>query len=397
MNRIELTKKLRREIRNEQYLLGVSTSSGMIAKQVAKGGADFVMALNSGRFRTMGKGSLAGYLPFENSNEELFRFASRELLPTLQSIPVIFGLNATDPLLDLSEFIYKIKSEGFSGVNNYPTVGLIDGKFREALTESGASYEKEVLAISEAHRQGLFTIAFVFSEEQGIQMTNAGADVICFHCGLTSGGALGAKKVLSLDSVINQAEGVFTKCRKIRKNVMTMIYGGPVRDLIDIRYIYNNLSVVDGYIGGSTFDRITPEGVVTEKATKFKNPQDIIENNLMAKMLDGIDKHYDYVDFIKKYIEQNYSNDIQLELLAKVAHVSSSYLSTLFKEKTGSTFTEYLIRYRLNQAIQLLINKPSLKLKEVALFVGYQDYAQFNKIFKRYMGVSPSEYKAQNI
>lgn len=396
MNRTDLIRKLRRELRNEQHLLGVSTSSGMVAKQVAKGGADFVMALNSARFRTMGKSSLAGYLPFENSNEELFRFASRELLPVLQNIPVIFGLNATDPLLNLSDFISKVKKEGFSGVNNYPTVGLIDGKFGAALAEDGASYHKEVRAIAEAHNQGLFTLAFVFSEEQGIQMAKAGADVICFHCGLTSGGALGAKKVLSLDSVINQAKNIFTSCRDIKKNIITMIYGGPVKDLIDIRYIYNNLPELDGYIGGSTFDRITPEDVVTNKAENFKNPQDTIENNLMAKMLDGIDKHYDYVEFVKKYIEQNYSDDIQLEVLAQVAHVSSSYLSTLFKEKTGSSFTEYLIKYRLNQSVQLLTNKPSLKLKEIANLVGYQDYAQFNKIFKKYMGVSPSKYKEQN-
>lgn len=396
MERQAVIKKLRRELRNEQQLLGISTSSGMIARQATHGGADFVMALNSGYFRQMGRSSLAGFLPFENSNETVFNFSSRELLPLLKGIPVIFGLNATDPSIDVSQFIQKIKSGGFSGVNNYPTVGLIDGQFKEALFEEGTTYQMEIDAIAEAHRQNLFTIAFVFDERQAKEMTRVGADVICFHCGLTSGGELGAKKVLSLDAVIAEAKRIFSKSREVRKNVITMIYGGPVKDVIDIRYVYNHLPELDGYIGGSTFDRITPAEVVIEKAEKFKKPKEIVENNLMAKMLDGIEKHYDYVEFVKKYIKQNYSAEIQLEDLAQVAHISSSYLSTLFKEKTGTSFTDYLIKYRLNQAVQLLTSRPSLKLKEIASFVGYQDYAQFNKIFKKHMGMSPSEYKGQN-
>lgn len=397
MNRQDTLKRLRRELRNGQHLLGVSTGSGMMASQAARGGADFIMALNSGRFRTMGRSSLAGFLPFENSNQEVFRFASKELLPLLPNLPIVFGLNATDPLIDLPDFIKGIKDGGFSGVNNYPTIGLIDGQFAEALEEEGLSYQAEVRAIAEAHRQDLFTIAFVFNESQGKAMTRAGADVICFHCGLTRGGKLGAKKVITLEAVIKQACSIFRASREIRQNVMTMIYGGPVNDLVDSQYIYNHLAELDGYIGGSTFDRITPAEAVIEKTKHFKHPQELIETNLMAKMLDGIEKHYDYVEFVKKYIKQNYGSDIQLDDLAKVAHISSSYLSTLFKEKTGSTFTEYLIKYRLNQAVQLLSLKPSLKLKEVANLVGYQDYAQFNKIFKRYMGLAPRDYKAQNI
>lgn len=397
MKRQETLKRLRRELRSGQHLLGVATGSGMMASQASRGGADFIMALNSGRFRTMGRSSLAGFLPFENSNQEVFRFASKELLPLLPNLPIIFGLNATDPLIELSDTVAAIRKGGFSGVNNYPTVGLIDGQFSEALEEAGISYQREVSAIAEAHRQEMFTVAFVFNESQGKAMTQAGADVICFHCGLTRGGKLGAKKVITLEAVIRQARRIFTASRGVRRNVITMIYGGPVNDLVDSQYIYNHLPELDGYIGGSTFDRITPAEAVIEKTKHFKHPQELVENNLMAKMLDGIEKHYDYVEFVKKYIKQNYSTDIQLDDLAKVAHISSSYLSTLFKEKTGSTFTEYLIKYRLNQAVQLLLVTPPLKLKEIADLVGYHDYAQFNKIFKRYMGMSPSDYKAQNI
>lgn len=190
----KITKKIRRELIAGNRLLGVATGSGMSASQVQKGGADFILALNSGRFRVRGRSSLAGFLPFENSNQEVLNFATKEILPLLQHTPIIFGLNATDPTIDLVNFIGTIKSNGFSGVNNYPTVGLLDGQFSEALEESGCSYQLEVEAIKLAHDQKLFTIAFVFNQEQARQMTEVGADVICFHCGLTRGGKLGAKK-----------------------------------------------------------------------------------------------------------------------------------------------------------------------------------------------------------
>lgn len=388
----KITKKIRRELIAGNRLLGVATGSGMSASQVQKGGADFILALNSGRFRVRGRSSLAGFLPFENSNQEVLNFATKEILPLLQHTPIIFGLNATDPTIDLVNFIGTIKANGFSGVNNYPTVGLLDGQFSEALEESGCSYQLEVEAIKLAHDQKLFTIAFVFNQEQARQMTDVGADVICFHCGLTRGGKLGAKKVLSLANVIASANEIVKVSREIRPNVITMIYGGPVSSLIDIRYIYNQIPGLNGYIGGSTFDRITPEELIIQKAKEFKSPKDSQDTSLMSQMLDGIDKHYDYVVFVEKYIEQNYHEGIYLEDLAQVAHVTSSYLSTLFKKKTGASFTEHLIKFRLNKAIELMAKPQRLSFKEIAFLVGYPDYAQFNKIFKKYMGTSPSEY-----
>lgn len=395
MKRNEILKKLRRELRLGHHLLGVATGTGMTASYAEQGGADFTLILNSGRFRQMGRSSLAGFLPFANSNQLVFDFAIREIIPLIHKIPVIFGLNGTDPTMDIPQFIQTIKQSGFSGVNNYPSVGLIDGVFREALEAEGNRYDLEVEAIRAAHQADLFTIAFVFNADQVRKMAQAGADVICIHLGLTSGGLLGAQKVLSLEAAIEETKTMLERIPKNRKNVFKMVYGGPVKTLVDIRYLYNHVPELDGYIGGSTFERLPSEEVIVHQTRDFKKSEITSDGSLLAQMLDGIEKHYDYVEFVQKYVEANYSEPIQLAELAQVAHLSPSYLSTLFKEKVGYSFTEYLIRFRLNKAVEWMQQEPKRSLKEIALGINYQDYAQFNKVFKRYMGMSPKEYRQQ--
>ncbi|WP_167630206.1 phosphoenolpyruvate hydrolase family protein [Listeria valentina] len=395
MKRNEILKKLRRELRLGHHLLGVATGTGMTASYAEQGGADFTLILNSGRFRQMGRSSLAGFLPFANSNQLVFDFAIREIIPLIHKIPVIFGLNGTDPTMNIPQFIQTIKQSGFSGVNNYPSVGLIDGAFREALEAEGNRYDLEVEAIRAAHQADLFTVAFVFNADQVRKMAQAGADVICIHLGLTSGGLLGAQKVLSLEAAIQETKTMLERIPKNRKNVFKMVYGGPVKTLVDIRYLYNHVPELDGYIGGSTFERLPSEEVIVHQTRDFKKSEITSDGSLLAQMLDGIEKHYDYVEFVKKYVEANYSEPIQLAELAQVAHLSPSYLSTLFKEKVGYSFTEYLIRFRLNKAVEWMQQEPKRSLKEIALGINYQDYAQFNKVFKRYMGISPKEYRKQ--
>lgn len=197
MNRPAILERLQTQLREGNHIIGVSTGTGITAKVAADSGADFILMLNSGKFRQMGRSSLAGFLPFCNSNEMVMDFASKEIVPLVRDTPVLFGLNANDPTREMSLYIEEIKARGFAGVNNYPTVGLIDGVFREALEEDGISYDREVEAIRLAHQQGLFTVAFVFDESQAVQMAEAGADVICVHLGLTVGGLLGARKVVS--------------------------------------------------------------------------------------------------------------------------------------------------------------------------------------------------------
>lgn len=194
----EIRSFLFNQLRIHNHLIGVAAGSGMTGKYAEQGGADFILALSSGRFRQMGVSSLAGFLPFGNSNKIVLKFAFKELVPAIKKIPVCFGICATDPTIKLEQFIKLIKDKGFTGMNNFPSVGLIDGIFREALEEQGITYDKEVEAIRIANELGLLTVAFVFNEEQAIKMIDANADVICVHLGLTEGGKLGAKKIHSL-------------------------------------------------------------------------------------------------------------------------------------------------------------------------------------------------------
>ena len=181
----------------------------------------------------MGKSSLAAYLSHVNSNDLVMDFAVKELIPTITNTPIVFGLNATDPLIDLYSYIKSLKDIGFIGINNYPTVGLFDGKFKEALEEEGTSFDLEVEAIKIANFLDMLTIAFVFDLEQARKMLEAQADIICVHLGLTKGGLKGAVKVLSLEKAKILAQEIFDLCDEIRPEVIKMIYGGPVKTPID--------------------------------------------------------------------------------------------------------------------------------------------------------------------
>ncbi|GAB6989248.1 phosphoenolpyruvate hydrolase family protein [Paenibacillus pini] len=393
MEREKILGNLRAELAMGNHIIGVSTGTGITAKYAKQGGADFILMLNSGRFRQMGRSSLAGFLPFCNSNDMVMDFASREIIPLVKDIPIIFGLNASDPTKNMDDYIIEIKDRGFSGINNYPTVGLIDGKFSEALEDEGNSYLLEVEAIRIAHNRDMFTVAFVFNEIQATQMIEAGADVICVHLGLTEGGLLGAKKVFSLEAAKIRADNIFKICNELKPGIVKMIYGGPVKTPIDVQYMYSNNEDLMGYIGGSSFERIPSEKSITNITKAFKVTGKLDEDDLMVKMLDGVTKHYDYVEFVKEYIAQNYMNEISFSDLAKVAHVSRSYLSSLFKKSVGCSFQEYIVRFRMDRAIEIL-DRDKIQLSELAYLVGYQDYAQFSKMFKKVKGFSPKQYKS---
>ncbi|NLG03729.1 MAG: helix-turn-helix domain-containing protein, partial [Clostridia bacterium] len=269
------------------------------------------------------------------------------------------------------------------------TVALIDGKFREALEEDGNSYDKEVEAIKLARYLDLFTVAFVTNERQTRQMIEAGADLICVHLGFTKGGFLGAMKYISVDEARIVADKMFRVCDELSPDTIKMIYAGPANTPIDMQYMYQNTSC-QGYIGGSTFDRIPIERAILNTTKAFKSYGSFDQNDPMAKLINGNWNTREYVEFIKKYIEEHYMNEIQLGDLALVTHVSSSYLSVRFKKEEGCNFTEYLVRFRMNKAKELL-RKERISCKEAAARVGYTDYAQFSKMFKKYIGCNPRE------
>lgn len=391
MDRKNILKILHARIHINGHIIGAAIGSGMAAKYAALGGADFLLALNAGKYRTMGRSSMATFFCYDNNNETVMELGQRELLPIIKETPVLFGLMASDPFIHLYDYLKEIREAGFSGIVNYPTLAMIDGQFREALEEEGNTYAQEVEAIKLAHYLDMFTVAFVTNSEEARAMMEAGVDVLCVHLGLTKGGYLGAKKYISIDEARRLTEDIFQISDEIRPDVIKMIYAGPANTPIDMQYLYQTTRC-QGYIGGSTFDRIPTERAILNTTRAFKSYGSFDRDDPMLKMLHGDWKPGDYVNFTCKYIEDHYMENIQLSDIAIVAHVSPSYLSTRFKKETGMNFTEYLVRYRINKAEELL-KESNLRYREIAEQVGYFDYAHFSKIFKKYIGVSPREYQ----
>ncbi len=394
MEREVIVKFLHAQININGHIIGAALGSGMTAKYVSMGGADFIMALSAGRYRVMGRSSYASYLCYGNNNDIVMDFGIRELLPIIKNIPILFGILASDPELNLYEYIKEIKKNGFSGIVNFPTLALIDGKFREALEEEGNCFEKEVEAIKLAHYFDLFAVAFVTTEYEAIRMIDAGADVICVHLGLTKGGFLGAKKSISLYDAQRLSENIFKVCKARNKNIIRMIYSGPASTPIDMQYMYKNTSC-QGYIGGSTFERIPVERAIHNTTKAFKSYGEFNSKDVFVKAIDGSLNSSDYTEMAKKYIEEHYMKEIKLRDLALVAHISSTYYSIKFKKDMGITFKEYLINFRMNKARELLKDEDR-SCKEVGMAVGYMDYVQFSKIFKKYVGTPPEIYRKQN-
>ena len=393
MEREAILRALRAQININGHIIGAAVGSGMTARYTQMGGADLILAMSAGRYRIMGRSSYASFLCYGNSNEMTMQLGTVELLPILPDTPVLFGLNATDPTINLYDYLNQIQTTGFSGIVNYPTISVIDGQFREALEEEGISYAQEVEAIKFAHYLKLFTIAFVTNEEEACQMLDAGADVICVHLGLTKGGLLGAKKNLPLHEAMKIADRIYQICEQKNPEVIRMIYAGPANTPIDMQYVYQNTHC-QGYIGGSTFDRLPSERAIINTTKSFKEYGKF--EDPVVRMLYGNWNGKDYSASIKSYIEEHYMEDIQLGDIAIVANMSASYLSSKFKKENGISFTEYLVRFRMNKAKEYLAHQK-MYCKEVATAVGYQDYVQFSKMFKKYVGQTPTEYQKMNL
>lgn len=388
----DILDKLKKRIKSNGHIIGIASGSGLTSKYSTMSGADIVLALSAGIFRKMGRSSLASYMCYSNSNEVVMNFGTRELMPLIKNTPIFFGINATDPTIKLKEYLMEIKEQGFVGINNFPTVGLIDGSFRDKLEEEGISYKKEVEAIKIASEIGLMSIAFVFNEEQAREMINAGAEIICVHLGLTCGGFMGAAKVLSLEVAKQLANRVFEVCDKMNPNIIKLVFGGPIKTPIDAQFFYQNTSC-QGFIGGSCFERIPVEKAIIDTTKAFDNVGKYDEDKAILKELNNGSKE-DCVEYVKKYIHDFYMKPIYIRELSESIHISSSYLSTKFKKEVGISFTEYLVTFRINKACEILLNK-SIPIKTVANMVAYDDYSQFSKIFKKYTGKTPKEYREQ--
>ena len=395
MSRTEILKMLNAQVNINGHVIGASVGSGMTAKFAAMGGADFLLALSAGKYRIMGRSSYAGYLCYGNNNEIVMGLGENELLPIIRDTPVLFGLFASDPDIHLYEYLKQIKEKGFSGIVNYPTMALLDGKFRRALEEEGTSFDAETEAVKLAHFLDLFTVAFVTDIEEAVQMLDAGADVICVHLGLTRGGYLGAKKFIPIEEARKLITQIFRVCEEKRPEALRMIYAGPANTPSDMLYLYKKTNC-QGYIGGSTFDRIPIEKAVFETTRSFKNSGEESLDFLTEKAASDGWNTGDYVEFVKQFISAHYMENVQLGSLAVVMHISPSYLSTRFKKETGRSFSEYLVSFRVEKAKELF-RTTSNNCRQVALRSGYRDYAQFSKIFKKYTGFSPVEYRRRTL
>lgn len=392
IKREDILSLLHAQVNVNGHIVGATVGSGMAAEYTSKGGADILLVLNAGRMRQMGRGSLASYFCYENNNEEVMRIGCRDILPLVKDTPVVFGLFASDPTISLYEYLKKIKAAGFSGITNFPTLSLIDGKFREALEENGDSFELEVEAIRLARYMDLFTVAFVTNGREAKQMAEAGADIVCAHLGLTKGGFLGANKYVTLTEATRICGEIYQACEGAENNPIRMAYAGPANTPIDMQYLYQN-TACQGYIGGSTFDRIPVEKAILNTTRAFKTYGSFDENDPLQKIVTGDWHTEDYTEFVKAFINEHYMKQVQLGELALVAHVSPNYLSTKFKREVGCSFTEYLVRFRVNKAKELIETNPGRSFIEIAGDVGYEDYAQFSRMFKKYTGTSPTEYR----
>jgi predicted TIM-barrel enzyme len=267
--RAALIENFREMVRRRVPIVGGGAGTGLSAKCEEAGGIDLIVIYNSGRYRMAGRGSLAGLLAYGNANEIVLEMAS-EVLPVVQRTPVLAGVNGTDPFLILDHFFRRLKELGFAGVQNFPTVGLIDGVFRANLEETGMGYGLEVEMIRRAREHDLLTTPYVFSAEDAVAMTEAGADIIVCHMGLTTGGAIGAGTAKTLDGCVSLIDAWAEAALAVRDDVIVLCHGGPIAMPGDAAYVLKSCRHCHGFYGASSMERLPTEIALTEQTRKFK-------------------------------------------------------------------------------------------------------------------------------
>lgn len=270
LNRKEILTRFTDEIANGNILLGVGAGTGITAKSSEAGGADMLIVYNSGRYRMAGRGSLAGLLSYGDANQIVVEMGN-EVLPVVKDTPVLAGVNGTDPFRVMDVFLKQLKEQGFSGVQNFPTVGLIDGVFRQNLEETGMGYGLEVEMIRKAHELDMLTTPYVFDEEQAKQMAEAGADILVAHMGLTTKGTIGAHTALTLDDCVERIQKIIEAGRAINPEILVICHGGPIAEPADAKYVINKVDGICGFFGASSIERFAAEKGIREQSEAFKN------------------------------------------------------------------------------------------------------------------------------
>lgn len=267
--RKEIMEGYRRQIAEGKILLGVGAGTGITAKSSEKGGADMLIIYNSGRYRMAGRGSLAGLMAYGDANAIVVEMAA-EVLPVVEHTPVLAGVCGTDPFRVMPVFLKQLKEMGFSGVQNFPTVGLIDGIFRQNLEETGMGYRLEVEMIRKAHELDLLTTPYVFDPQQAKEMAEAGADILVAHMGLTTKGSIGAKTALTLPDCVVKIEEIIKAGRSVSPDILVIAHGGPIAEPEDAAYIISHTKGVDGFFGASSIERFAAEVGIKSQTEAFK-------------------------------------------------------------------------------------------------------------------------------
>lgn len=267
--RQDILQKFRAMIVRGEPIIGGGAGTGLSAKCEEAGGIDLIVIYNSGRYRMAGRGSLAGLLAYGNANEIVLDMA-HEVLPMVKHTPVLAGVNATDPFMIREHFLKELIALGFSGVQNFPTVGLIDGTFRANLEETGMGYGLEVDMIRAARELELLTTPYVFDETSAADMARAGADIVVPHLGLTTGGAIGAETALTLADCVVRVNAWAEAAKRVNPEVIVLCHGGPIASPEDAAYILENCPACHGFYGASSMERLPVEGALTEQTRKFK-------------------------------------------------------------------------------------------------------------------------------
>jgi predicted TIM-barrel enzyme len=272
MPRIErktILAKLHDMVHRRIPIVGGGAGVGLSAKCEEAGGIDLIVIYNSGRYRMAGRGSAAGLLAYGNANA-IVKEMALEVLPVVEHTPVLAGVNGTDPFVLMPQFLAELKAMGFSGVQNFPTIGLFDGVMRQSFEETGMGYALEVGMIAQAHALDLLTTPYVFNPEEAQAMTSAGADIIVAHMGVTTGGSIGATSARTLDACVTEIDAIAAAAKAVRDNVIVLCHGGPIAMPEDAAYVLKRARNCHGFYGASSMERLPVEKALTEQTRRFK-------------------------------------------------------------------------------------------------------------------------------
>lgn len=267
-SRASLLKRFREKISRGEPIIGGGAGAGISAKCEEAGGIDLIVIYNSGRYRMAGRGSLAGLMPYGNANN-IVKEMAHEVITAVKHTPVLAGVCATDPFMLRDFFLGELKELGFAGIQNFPTVGLIDGDFRQGLEETGMSFQMEIDCIAAAHQMDMLTTPYAFDNDQAALLTEAGADIVVAHMGLTTCGTIGSKAKKTLDDCVGEVQGIVESCKSIREDIIVLCHGGPIAMPEDAKYILERVKGIDGFYGASSMERLPTEVAITDQVKKF--------------------------------------------------------------------------------------------------------------------------------